>query len=74
MGQAKAANITEFYNGADDQPGTDDDPMTDEQADMLKKLCEEANEPQEFDGELTQAGAREFIKEMRRRISQSNSH
>lgn len=71
MSPAKIADITEYYSGAVDQPGPDDDPMTDEQAALLKHLCELANEPQEFDGELTQAGAREFIKEMRRRIDKT---
>ncbi len=71
--QSKVTDITEsFDTGATDQIGCANEPMTDEQAAVLKELCEQAYEPQEFDGELTQAEARDFIKEMRRRISQQH--
>ncbi len=70
--QSKAANITESFDTGTGQPSSDDEPMTDEQAALLKDLCVQANEPQEFDGELTQAEARDFIREMRRRVSQQH--
>ncbi len=72
--QSKATDITEFFNGAADRPSVDDEPMTDEQAALLKDLCVQANEPQEFDGELTRTEADEFIKEMRRRVAQPAGH
>ncbi len=68
--QSKNTDISESYeNSAPEQAAPDDEPMTDEQAVVLKHLCEQAHEPQAFDGELTRAEAREYIKEMRRRIS-----
>lgn len=69
--QSKNTDISETYEGAaPDQATPDDEPMTDEQAMVLKQLCEQAHEPQAFDGELTKAEARDFIRVMRRRISQ----
>ncbi len=71
VSQSKNTDVTKSFSGsAADQPAPDDDqPMTEEQAALLKHLCEQAHEPQAFDGELTKAEAREFIKVMRRRTS-----
>jgi hypothetical protein len=66
----KNTDITEQYTseGSHEAP-PEDIPMTEEQAVLLKQLCEQAHEPQTFDGELTKSEASVLIREMRLRIS-----
>ena len=66
----KNTDITEQYSGdTPDRVPPDDVPMTEEQAVLLKQLCEQAHEPQAFDGELTKGEASVLIREMRLKIS-----
>ena len=71
--KAVAADITETYTDDNEsqQPAPVDAPMTGRQAITLKRLCEQANEPQAFDGELTKKEATLAIEEMRRKIGVS---
>jgi Protein of unknown function (DUF3072) len=65
---ARNTDISETYDSDEPEPVAPDEPMTDAQADVLKRLCEEAYEPQAFDGELTETEARALIDDMRRKI------
>ena len=72
--KAAAADITETYTDDNkaQQAAPVDGPMTDRQAITLKRLCEQANEPQAFDGELTKKEAAKAIEDMRQKIGLSH--
>ncbi len=54
-----------------DGPQDPDAPMTEQQADILRTLCESAGEP--FDGGLTQAAAHERIELLREQVNNTQN-